>query len=427
MGDTVHILVADYVPLANKGEEAIVRGMADLLGQGRLVRLGVFGLVEQPETVGNITVFPWFWIFRAQGNRSLKGKQRLLHDILLSCQMRLGYLGPVKHLQAPGCRDRQPLVDFFQAADLILVGHDGVFCTESCAVIHLAKRSGKRVGILGASATLAPKARAYKGWLYRRALTESDFCLVREHYAQQSLAAVAADPNTIKVAPDPAFAMQPASRDDVECLLAPYERFQAARQAGRPIIAATVLEAGRVYAGFRPELNGEEKRRAHASYLATIFSTLVEETQALILFLPHSIEQYGNDVQAAQRVVSLMPAAKDSTLILDRDLDARMLKGIVQTCDFLVGQRTHSLIGSVSMATPFIGLTNRADTRTHGIIGVMCECEKQLIDMDTVDTKSTSQRVQTQYAKRAELSTHLQSVRVKLMGELQTAAAVVWG
>jgi polysaccharide pyruvyl transferase WcaK-like protein len=425
--DILHILVADYVPLANKGEEAIIRGIEDLLGQGRSVHLGIFGEVEHPQTNGNVTVFPWNWIFQAQGNRSLKGKHRLLHDIMLSFQMCLGKHGSVSRLPANTSRDIQPLADFFQVADLVLVGHDGVFCTESCAVIHVAKSAGKRVGIFGASATLVPKARWYKGWLYRRALTESDFCFVREHYAQESLAAVAADPATVQLAPDPAFAMLPSPLDEVERLLIPYEPIHMARQKGRPVIAATVLEAGRVYAGFRPDLKGEKKRSAHATYLAQLFKALVEETHGLILFLPHSIEKSGNDVQAAQRVVSMMSNAKDHTLILDRDLEARELKGIIQTCDFLVGQRTHSLIGSVSTATPFMGLTNQADTRTHGIIGAMCACETQLIDMDIVSAKAAGQLAIGQYSKRDEFRTYLQVMRDKLTEELQAAASQIWG
>jgi len=46
MDDALHILVADYVPIANKGEEAIVRGIEDMLSDGRAVRLGLFDNVE---------------------------------------------------------------------------------------------------------------------------------------------------------------------------------------------------------------------------------------------------------------------------------------------------------------------------------------------------------------------------------------------
>ena len=47
MDDTLHILVADYVPIANKGEEAIVRGIEDMLSEGRPVALGLFDDVPQ--------------------------------------------------------------------------------------------------------------------------------------------------------------------------------------------------------------------------------------------------------------------------------------------------------------------------------------------------------------------------------------------
>ena len=58
MDDRPHILLADYVPMANKGEEAIVRGMEDMLSEGRPVALGLFDNVPQVVQRENITIFP---------------------------------------------------------------------------------------------------------------------------------------------------------------------------------------------------------------------------------------------------------------------------------------------------------------------------------------------------------------------------------
>lgn len=421
------ILVADYVPLANKGEEAILRGIEDLLGRGRGVRLGVFGAVVQPTTVGNVTVFPWPWLFRAQGNLGLQGRRRLLHDIMLSLQLRCGYYGRLKNLTHPVHREMQPLRDFFQNCDLVLVGHDGVFCTESCALIHKVKKTGKRVGILGASAVLAPRARIYKGWLYRRALQESDFCIFREEYARQSLGAVAAYPEKLSVGPDPAFAMAPSPEAEVKALLMDFEPYRIALEAGHPIIAATVLEKGRVYNGFRPDLSASDKRTAHARYLATLFKGLIRETNALILFLPHAVETDASDIDAARRMVTNMDDTKKRTLILERDLDARRLKGIIGSCDFLMGERTHSLIGSVSMGTPFVGLTNARDTRTHGIIGQMCQCATQLINIEEHHADTALAEILRNWSQREKLRAQLKQVMLGLEADLQVSAHLVRG
>ena len=77
MKNALHILVADYVPIANKGEEAIVRGIEDLLSDGRPVALGLFDNVSEVTQKGNITVFPKDWIFRFEGNTDLSGWGRV--------------------------------------------------------------------------------------------------------------------------------------------------------------------------------------------------------------------------------------------------------------------------------------------------------------------------------------------------------------
>jgi hypothetical protein len=68
MNETLHILIADYVPLANKGEEAIVRGIEDLLSDGRPVALGLFDNVPDVARRGNVTIFPRQWLFRFEVN-----------------------------------------------------------------------------------------------------------------------------------------------------------------------------------------------------------------------------------------------------------------------------------------------------------------------------------------------------------------------
>ena len=425
MSNPSTILIADFVPLANRGEEAILRGIEDLLGQGGDLRVGIFDDVTAPMEVGRVTVFPWRWIFRAQGNLNFAGLPRQLHDMAMTVQMRGGYWGPLRNLLRPSQPALQALADFFARSDLVLVGHDGVFCTESCGVIHLAKQAGKRVGILGASVVLAPKARAYKGWLYRQALDECDFCLFRERYAQESLSCVATTPEKLQVAPDPAFAMIPASASAAESLLTGHSVYRQARAAGRPVIVATVLEKGRVYAGFRPALKGQEKRNAQARYLATLLKGLIDETNALVVFLPHAVEADASDIEAAWRVTGAMAVPERHTLILEQDLDARTLKAIIRAGDFLVGQRTHSLIGAVGVGTPFVGLTNARDTRTHGIIGGMCLCEDQLIDMEAVSAESALRKLLTIWSQRQRLAMHLGAVMAGLSKQLQELAAVV--
>ncbi len=426
MDDRLHILVADYVPTTNKGEEAIVRGIEDMLSEGRPVALGLFDHVAQLTQRENITIFPREWIFRFEGNSALTGRRRILLQAKIAIELRLGMPGPLKNLTAAGAAEYQPLQEFFRRAEYVLVGHDGVFCLESCGIIHLAKRHGKRTGILGASTGISA-GRLYKAGLYGRAMEESDFCVFREKYSCESMKRVCRDPSKLVVAPDPAFAMRPAPPEAAREILDRCEPYRRARASGRPVVAVTALEKGRVYGGFRPDLHGEAKQQAHAQYLATVLDALIERHQAFVLFLPHSLEKAGNDLVAAGHVIERMKTGADDSAVLEQDCPARLLKSIIRECDFLVGERTHSLIGSVSVGTPFVAMTNRQDTRTHGIIGDMCGCEEQIVDMDIMDDQGASLKTLGLFETRGAIRKSLERTRRELSERMQEIVRMIKG
>jgi polysaccharide pyruvyl transferase WcaK-like protein len=426
MDDTLHILIADYVPLANKGEEAIVRGIEDMLSEGGPVALGLFDDVPHVTVRGNVTAFPRDWIFRFEGNSALSGRGRVLAQAWIAMRLRAGIYGSLKNLTPVGSPKYRPLREFFERARYVLVGHDGVFCVESCGIIHLARKHGKRTGILGASTGIGG-GRFYKAGLYRRAMEESDFCVFREEYSCESMKQVCRDPARLTVAPDPAFAMRPESPEAVREFLERVEHYRQAKQAARPIVAVTALEKGRVYAGFRPDLQGQAKQQAHAAYLAAILDALITRYRAFALFLPHSIEDGGSDIVAARHVAEQMKATPGDYTILEQDCGARLLKGIVRQCDFLVGERTHSLIAGVSVGTPFAAMTNRRDTRTHGIIGRMCRCEPQMIDMDAIGQTEATQAVCGLFERRDSIRGSLESVQGELAAQIEAVVRRVKG
>lgn len=426
MNDTLHILIADYVPIANKGEEAIVRGIEEMLSAGRPVALGLFGDVSDVTEKDNITIFPREWVFRFEGNSSLSGHRRILSQAIIAMQLRLGIYSKLKNLTPSGDQRCRALQDFFEKADYVLVGHDGVFCVESCGVIRLAKKHSKRTGILGASTGIGG-GRFYKARLYRDALAASDFCFFRERFSCESIRQISRWPERLVVAPDPAFAMSAANSDEAARLLKQHEGYRAARAANRPVVAVTVLEKGRVYTGFRPDLEGQAKRQAHARYVAEILDALVQKHSAFVVFLPHSVEEDGSDIVAARHVIEQMGSGRDSHMILEEDCGARLLKGIIRECDFLIGERTHSLIGSVSVATPFMALTNRRDTRTHGIIGEMCRCEQQIVDMDVADSSVAARRAAELFESRASIRKALQQVQQELSEQIGRVVRMVEG
>ena len=413
------------MPVANKGEEAIVRGIEDMLSDDRPVRIGLFDDVEEVTYRDTLTIFPRKWVFRYEGKLRLSKWQNHLFDALVCVQMRFGNYSKLQHLVSSSDQKYHLLQDFFNRADYVLVGHDSVFCAESCGVIHLAMKAGKCTGILGSSTGIGVKERVYKGWLYRRALQESRFCVFRERYTLRNIEQVCLTPAKLIAAPDPAFAMRPAEPLAVRKVLERYERYQRAKGLGKNVVGATVLEKGEVFAGFRPELIGTEKRKAHAKYLAVIFDSLIKERNAFVVFLPHSIEKGCSDITAAKHVAEEMTSEPGNYIVIDEDLPARLLKGIIRECDFLVGERTHSLIGSISVNTPFLALTNRRDLRTHGIIGDMCQLEDQIADIDVLDEQQIRQKALSIFDSRQSIERSLRHTNEKIAERLAEVSRII--
>jgi polysaccharide pyruvyl transferase WcaK-like protein len=131
---------------------------------------------------------------------------------------------------------------------------------------------------------------------------------------------------------------------------------------------------------------------------------IIEKFNCYILFLPHSIENipYKNDILAAQRIASKMRANTDNYCVLEEDLSPMMLKGIIQHSDFLIAERTHSMISAISVGTPFVGFTTHIDKRTHDIVGNMCNLECNLFNMEYPDIKYTNNKIENMISNISE-------------------------
>ncbi len=421
-----YILIADYVPLANKGEEAIIRGIEDMLRDERPVKIGLFDNVEEITHQDNITIFPSSWIFCVSG-KALSSVQYHFRNILISLQMRLGCYSKLTNLISSSSPKYRPLQDFFKRSEYILVGHNGVFGVESCGIIHLTKKAGKRVGILGSGQGLPLRGRFYLKWLYARAMNESDFCVFREHHSYENMKQFSREPAKAVLAPDPAFAMRPALTESAVEVLNSYALYRDARQAGRSIVAVTVREKGITYSRSFLKAEPSQKIGVHAEFVAKVLDYLIQQRNVFVLFLPHAIERDKSDVDTARHVAEAMTCEPQSYEIVQEDLGARVLKSIIRECDFVIGERAHSIISSVSVTTPFVALTNTSDFRTHGIIGLMCRCEEQIIDMDFPDVERTRVKVLSIFDHRQAIRKCLEDTTKDLSKRLEDVSAMIKG
>ena len=425
------VLIPEGVPLANKGEEAIIRGIQDMLFPGESVEFGILDFVSQPVKQGDFTVFPYSWLYPY--SRPMRAAPLNLPP--LSLRMRFtkrlhalalpfGFLGAASCLTQKYDSIRQPLIDFFNAADYVILGHDGAWCLESTPILLAAKRRGKTAGILG-SGTATPRGfipTLLARIMYRRAIEAADFTFFRERTTYQMMKSFSGESAKVILAPDPAFAMRPASREAAQSILHSISWYKDAKTRNHPVVMVTVCENSVVFNQSFPECADITSRRdKHSSLIASLIDSLIAKTSARIIFLPHSIDQgRGNDLAVANDIRERMASSSGNVFILDRDLDPRLLKALVREADFLLGERTHSLIGAVSVCTPFAALTNPSDRRTHDILGDMCGCQNMILNMRGTTPEALQEKLMEIFNKRADIRQCLEATSATLRQQLQT-------
>ncbi len=437
------ILFPELVPLENKGEEAVVRGVADVMfpDAEEPPEIGVLDFVTRPRCVDGITVFPMHWLYSGLYRGSTKSRvnyarpRRLrrtqkLHDYRVLLRVVAGHPGPAACLGRARDAQRQPLLDFFRDAEFVFVGHDGLWGPETYLVLKAAKAAGKFAGMLG---TGLPQVPGRLRWIHqlaqRRGVGLADFCVVREANTYQRVRALCPGAEHVMLAPDPAFLLVPDHRRRAEEILAALPGVARARRRNALLVMATVTENSVVFnKSFTSAVSFSERRTIHNRYLARLFDLLIERANAHVVMLPHShyvaeidSPAFNNDVQVARGVVAGMQQ-REAVDILDTALSCRTLKALIREADLLVGERTHSLIASVGVATPFVGLTNTGDHRTQGIITKMCGCEAQMVNLDEMNVEQAWSVVNAVVNDRVGIAQRLEHKSAELSRTLQGTA-----
>ena len=61
---TIQVFIPEVIPLENKGEEAILRGLEDVLFPGQSVHFHILAYnCRKPRATGNLTIYPNGWFY----------------------------------------------------------------------------------------------------------------------------------------------------------------------------------------------------------------------------------------------------------------------------------------------------------------------------------------------------------------------------
>ena len=407
------ILVAEPVPLLNKGEEAIVLGMKDTLEKYFDVEIAVLDWIDKKETRNHIRSFPADWFYHLINSE----KVGLTHKADIVKHFIFRMLGiDTKHNNLTKNIDVE-FQEYFNSADLVLVGHDGIFSIESEAILNIAKKESKCTGIWGCGLYPIDRHKWLYWTLYKKALKNSDFAFFREKTSFKFMKNLEHRDSFVQLSPDPAFGLLPETTEEVKSIVANYINSNT--------VAVTVCEKSIIFDKSFLDQDLSNKTEFHRNLIAKMLDNFSNSRNVNFLFLPHSIEKgLGNDIELSKDIVKRMKNF-DKCYILDKDLTSKELKALIQAVHFVVGERTHSLIGSTSVATPFAGLTNTSDKRTHEILGDMCHTENQLINMDIINVDDLTKSVIDIYDKKEIIKIKLLQTKQELSENITKAAEII--
>lgn len=443
-----HFLIPEYVPLSNKGEEAIVRGIADSLFPEGNCEIHLFDMnTNIYRFYDGIHIYPgsWFfptWVTREFGLGASWEKIRDSFCSLIRHALNKIYPNWVKITPSTLCKTTAALIKLSEGnlpgnekekqlmqllkCDFIIAGHDGGFDEWVCHVIRIMRESFKKeFGIYGVQLRDRFKNNAIKD-LHSAQLEHSKFFYCRD----------AATANIVKmnfknilpeIAPDPAFAMKPASEADVDNLIIKEGLVDFFK---KPVVMCTCCEPAPIarYC-FDRIRNPEEKLNAHRALFAQLIQYINDKYQVNILFLPHALGpgRALDDRRIAKDILVRANLPQNNARLLNVDISARLLKGLIGKAEFLVAERIHSVIGASGMTTPFLCLGSKTDYRITGIISEMLNLTESVYYLHMPIKEELFVKFDMLWEKRGDIKNHLDLKRTAFLARLTSAAETIRG
>lgn len=446
MTKTYHILIPERVPLDNKGEEAIVRGMSDVLFPRGNCEIHLFDMVDEYRFQDGIHVYPgkWFfspWLVRDFGLGLTWEKLRNSMCSLTRNALHQIYPGWVRRRCAPFAATaermktlatgRAPKDDKDQhllrllKCDYVIAGHDGALNEHVCHVVDVLRELGVRCGVFGVDLRTAFLSRAMAE-VHQATMQHCHFFYCRTAKSAEAAKRFFPDVHS-ELLPDPAFGMQPAPDHTVDKVISA-EGLEAFFR--RPVIMCTCCEPGPIARDCFKDIHiPDMKLRSHRKLFAELIQHIVQTYDVNVLFLPHAVGPGSalDDRRIARDILHRAQLPPDRARLLATTCSARELKGFLKRSECLVAERVHSVIGATGVGTPFLCMGSNGDNRIRGIVQEMLGMEQAVYFLNRPTLCDLKAKFDELWEQRAALRRHLEDTSLRLRTRLEEAAIVMRG
>ena len=147
-----------------------------------------------------------------------------------------------------------------------------------------------------------------------------------------------------------------------------------------------------------------------------------DNTDTNIIFLPHTI---GPNTQMDDRLISkdvIKRAGLENNkrvFLLESDLSAKELKGLISRADFIVAERVHSIIGAIGVKTPFMSVASDKDSRVQGILREQMSLSELVFSLRNPSIEEAYKKFDALYDKRNQIKNKLEKLNIVIESTLK--------
>lgn len=399
------IFIADYLPIKNKGEEALLRGIQSLYEEKyqNKVEFFVFGPVNKIKQEGDITIFPVNWCYpQYQKPQLFEGRLGVIRRLLCAFLFRFGFFPYVRRISK-----HPEAIKALKTADVILIAHDGFYNTFCAGLGLYLKKNGLHYSVPGTGFMPVSKYSFANKKLDRFFFNYSCLNVLREETCYQYLRGLNLA-HEVYLLPDMAFYCK-STPDEIKHSKELIDKYGICTNDKCVNIGLTICENSISFHG--SFLKSKQKTEDHRTFISKLLDKIAEEINCRFIFIPHCIEEgLGNDLIISEDIKHRMKHGENS-LIIKEDLPVNVLRPFIQSLDFMIGERTHSIINSTSMCTPYFMLTSSLDFRSHDIIGKGIGLPEQIIDLDNPNLRDVVKKIVKGIRNREQITAHLESYK----------------
>lgn len=405
----VRLLLGENTPALNRGEAAILHGLASSLAR----HLGATDLLLiSSDPVSDATEYADVCrVIAGFGTRESRIARRLPHRAQVVFEAAgivfAGCLARVLGDRLAGAVVPSPILRAYLGADVILLGHDNHvvgpgLSPQFLGKIAFSRLTGKVAVLCGGS--FGPFGRGLPERMASWVLRGCTAVVLREPSSYEySRALVGARPS-ITLGADPAFLMSPAPT--VSANGPKDDDFEWARGAiGFTVSQGSLVDAS-AFAELDPGMRADERRAKHVSTMVDVVRSVAGKTGRRILLIAHSIAGQENDLQPTWEIFSQVKDEID-VRILDPSLPAPQVKTALSCLSLLVAERVHAAIAACSEGVPVVLISKPSDFRAYGIIGTMLGLEDCLYDVRSLEVSSLADHVVQCWLRRDSLRARL--------------------